>query len=385
MYNLPVFLSFLWGFFWSLPLSILPSFHGAKIDDMIMLILLFIFLCHGKVNIKLIAFLFVVISYSTVYLIFSDFDNDPIAIYVRIIQSMLLVLFSYFLIKNKLIIPSFKGVILGGCISLFFFFSFVFKNVDFGLLIVKGSYLVKDAFQYSESDPFSIHVNSISNLYMFIFFCSLSLYLLSKKKIYLYMSFVFLLVPLLMITKGVLIGIMLFFLIIYNDCLKQKCGNKYFIIVTISMIFILLSSFLFYSNVERVFNEYNINMSSRDSIYISALHAISDNLLGYGLDSQNSIIYNYSGINYPAHNFFLSLALEQGIIAFIISISAIFIVLKKVISFSNVFGLGVLVAFLFTGMFGNLLYFYKLHFFAIGFTYFLGWNYFEEKNISNNK
>ena len=133
------------------------------------------------------------------------------------------------------------------------------------------------------------------------------------------------------------------------------------------------------------FNEYNITMSSRDSIYVSALYAISDNILGYGLDSQNSIIEKYSGINYPAHNFFLSVLLELGIIAFVLSVMVIILIFKKVINSYNTFALSVLIAFLFTGMFGNLLYFYKLHFFVIGFTYFSGWNYFEKKDISNYK
>ncbi|PMO17534.1 hypothetical protein BCT16_14970 [Vibrio sp. 10N.222.54.B6] len=292
---------------------------------------------------------------------------------------MLVVLFAYFLSKSHFKRAAFNGIILGGLISALLFFNFLASNIDTSLFITKGSYLVKDVFQYDDRNPFSIHVNSLSNLLMMCFFCSFWIYTKSSNRSYLIYSFVFLLVPTLMMTKGVILGLVLAFLIIGYEKLYRLYGRALIIvfILTGGLVFVFSLNY-----IHEFFSEFNINVSGRDNLYVGALRAFSDNFMGYGLDSQNTVLEQYTGINYPAHNFFLSVLLELGIFAFLFFLFVILGLFKHLINIEDKFSLAVFVAFFITGMFGNLLYFYKLHFFILCFTAYSGWLHVKKESTN---
>lgn len=368
-------LVFFWGFTWAMPLSYLPSFHGVKLDDLFLICLLFIFILIQKSNLKLIISIIAILIYCTVYLLYSLGEPalEPFPIYIRVIQCLLVILYASFLAESDLKRDAFNGVIFGGLISFFIFLHFILNNLELTLFVAKGSYIVKDSFQYNDSNPFSIHVNSLSNLFMFCFFCSVWCYQNSGKYIYKFSSFLFLAGPILMFTKGVILGVGVFAIILAEKKIRRKFGKTYLIAFLLSIVLLAILLTLSIENLFSLFTDYNITMSSRDSLYAGAISASFDNPLGYGFGSQNYIIEEYTGINYPAHNFFLSVLLELGLIALFFSLCFTIYFFLNVASKNHTYSLAVAVAFFITGMFGNLMYFYKLHFFIISFTLFTGW------------
>lgn len=361
------YLIFLYALFYALPLSaidFLPA--GIKLDDIILIVLLLIFIARVFLSRKqevisreILAFLLLTLAFSSIALIKSinnfpeqSYGDSAYTVYGRILQSLLIVLLVCFLSnRNEKSINMLKsGLLLGSSLSLLVFFYFFFTHVDFSTFGSRGVYFTKDIFQYSPDTPFYVHVNTLGSFFLISFFI---VFHQPRNNIYRVFSFIFLMPSLLLIAKGDLIALCLFFTIyLYQN--KRFRALFYYFILPVS----LFLAPVFYSVYESL-SQYRVYSSGRNEIYSAALDGILNNPLGYGLGVQNQMIFQKTGINFPAHNILLSIGVELGLVYLFL------VVLYFMIWFFNnrrsYYQVGIVVCYVAIGFFGNAMYFYKFH------------------------
>ncbi|WP_341864737.1 O-antigen ligase family protein, partial [Buttiauxella ferragutiae] len=162
---------------------------------------------------------------------------------------------------------------------------------------------------------------------------------------------------LLLISKGDLVAMAFFFGYIFFN--KNKTRRLFLVFLTGVTLAFLPSLLMYYSSLQK----YRLTSSDRDSIYTTALIRMLEQPFGYGLGSQNNVIFEGSGINFPAHNFFLSIGLEFGwlYLSLIVMFLAFWLIKSKVHISNKLF----FVSYLIIGFFGNAMYFYKYHTLAL--------------------
>lgn len=377
---------FLYGLFFALPLTALDIFpFGIKIDDVILISLLSALVLKsvfssgdGIINKYSLLFLMLTLTASTLSFLISNLNFDSylgdtaITVYFRVIQSLLIVLFMSLICNNKDFVGKLKwGILCGSLISLVVFMCFFIMHFDFSKFSYRGVYFTKDIFQYSKYLPFSIHVNTLSSFFLISFFL---LYLNNKK--YRYFSFLFILPSFLLIGKGDILAIVVFFTLLVLSKLK----NKYLFCACVAIIIILLSPYLY--NEYQSLSQYRVYTSGRNELYGTALQEILMNPFGYGLGSQNNILFAMTGINYPAHNVFLSLSIEFGVFY---SLLLSFLMIYWLVKSQDNINKYVFIAFLIIGLFGNAMYFYKYHTLAIFLSLFSLWRAAIDENSSDSK
>lgn len=361
------YLIFLYALFYALPLSaidFLPA--GIKLDDVILIFLLAIFVArvflNGKkerISREVLAFLLLTLIFSSVSLIksinfFPDqaYGDSAYTVYGRILQSLLIVLFVCFLQnRNEKSIKIFKsGLLCGSGLSLIVFFYFFFSHVNLSSFTSRGVYFTKDIFQYSPDTPFYVHVNTLGSFFLISFFI---LFHQPRRNFYKALSFVFLLPSLLLIAKGDVIALCLFFTIYFYQN-KRFRALLYYVLLPVC----LFLAPVFYSIYEGL-SQYRVYSSGRNEIYSAALDAILSNPLGYGLGVQNKIIFEKTGINFPAHNILLSVGIELGLIY--LFLIALYFFVWFFNNRKSYYQVGIVVCYIAIGFFGNAMYFYKFH------------------------
>lgn len=363
------FLLFFYGLFFSLPLVRLNLFiGGVKFDDFILALLTLSIFTSAVFNDKklnlnkhifsfvIITFFFASIAFYRNYLNFEmSTDDDNIIVFLRVIQSLMIFLVIGLIKGNDYNINFlYKGLLSGSSLSLILFLFYFFSHFDLTAFSSRGVYFTKDIFQYNEDSPFSIHVNTLGSLFLISFF--ILYFNLKRNRI---LAYLFIIPSLLLISKGDMLAVLAF--LGFKYFLKSQ--NKIFMAALFFIIFLALSPKLYDEYLSLA--QYRLYPSGRDELYTGAFEGIIRNPLGYGLGSQSNILYNITGIDYPAHNFFLSIGIEFGVfylIYVIFSMSVWFFKFKgKTYKY-------VLITYLIIGFFGNAMYFYKFHALAIAIT-----------------
>jgi len=134
-------LIFLYGLFFSLPLTMLDVLPGGvKFDDIVLIMILGVYLYRElstpgtvKMNKYFLLFIFITLSFAFFSFLISQFQSDPplgdtpLTVLSRILQSLLIV---FMLATNCLDIRSVtvlkKGIVIGTSISLLVFFVFFY-------------------------------------------------------------------------------------------------------------------------------------------------------------------------------------------------------------------------------------------------------------------
>lgn len=361
------YLIFLYALFFALPLSaidFLPA--GIKLDDVILIVLLAIFLARVFLSRKketlsrgVLAFLLLTLIFSSVALIKSinyfpeqSYGDSAYTVYGRILQSLLIILFVCFLAnRNERSIKMFKsGLLLGSSLSLIIFFYFFIAHVDLSSFASRGVYFTKDIFQYSPDTPFYVHVNTLGSFFLISFFI---LFYQPRSNIHKALSFIYLLPSLLLIAKGDVIALCLFFTIYFYQNKRFRALFYYFLLP----VFLFLAP-VFYSVYESL-SQYRVYSSGRNEIYSAALNGMLNNPFGYGLGVQNQIIFEKTGINFPAHNILLSVGVELGLVYLFLVVLYFFVWFLN--NRKSYYQLGIVVCYIAIGFFGNAMYFYKFH------------------------
>jgi len=367
-------LIFLYGLFFSLPLTMLDVLPGGvKFDDIVLIMILGVYLYRElstpgtvKMNKYFLLFIFITLSFAFFSFLISQFQSDPplgdtpLTVLSRILQSLLIV---FMLATNCLDIRSVtvlkKGIVIGTSISLLVFFVFFIMNVDVTKFSTRGVYFTKDIFQYNSYLPFSIHVNTLGSFFLIAFFIVYEM----KNKLS-FFSVIYLMPSIFLIGKGDIVAVSVFFALV----LLSKIKNKTFIISLVVLIVMLSLPILYQEYL--TLSQYRVYSSGRNEIYFAALTEILSNPIGSGLGYQNNVLFNLTGINYPAHNIFLSLSLELGVIYALILLLMSMIWLLKSSSEECKY---IFICFLIIGLFGNAMYFYKYHTLALFFCFYGLW------------
>lgn len=363
-------LVFLYGLLFSLPLTIiniLPS--GLKLDDIVLCILIAV-LINSKLkkdssfvlfNSYALIFILTTLCMSLIALIISInniqhyIGDDQWTVFFRVIQSILIITAITLLISNDISLkPLFNGIITGAAISLIVFLCFFYIHFDIAKFITRGVYFTKDIFQYLDYNPFTIHVNTLGSLFIIPFF--IIIFNDYSKKIK-FLSPLFLLPSILLISKGDLVALLFFFA--YSFFNKNKVRRLFFVFLGGVVLALMPSLLMYYSSLQK----YRLTSSDRDNIYHTAIVRFLEQPAGYGLGSQNNIIFSDSGINFPAHNFLLSTGLEFGwLYLLLVTVFFSMWLLKSNVKVANKV---IFTCYFIIGFFGNAMYFYKYHTLAL--------------------
>ncbi len=367
------FLLFLYGIFFALPLTslnILPG--GIKIDDIILFCLiptLPIVVYQKdkclKISLGYVLFLFLTLIFSFVSFYKGAAATDlymgdsPYTVISRVIQTVLIVTLLMFIKGASITLkPFFKGYVLSASLSLLIFFSYYFSKVDLASFSSRGVYFAKDIFQYNDDLPFTVHVNTLGSFFLIAFFIIKSNY-----KRFDIFSYLFLIPSFLLISKGDILAILVYFAYVF-----YKKNNLTSLLVILTSFFLVMVSPLLY-DMYMGLAQYRVYTSGRDELYEGAISSILNNPMGYGLGMQNNVLWQVTGIDFPAHNIFLSIGLEWGMVYLVCSL--IFLTLG--VYASNPKNRIIFLSFLIIGLFGNAMYFYKFHSLALALSLFGLW------------
>ncbi|CNH18718.1 Uncharacterised protein [Yersinia kristensenii] len=354
----------IYGFLFSLPLIILNVLpFGLKLDDLVMMVILFFLVIFNfKSGVRINKYILLFISVSAFFSILAFLNSsinikeymgdNSVTVFLRVIQSLLIILLFSMIYSNPVFLGSiYKGFIFGSSISLIIFLYYLAIHIDLSKFIDRGVYFTKDIFQYTDDTPFTVHVNTLGSFFLISFFL---IFFKSNTWIGKLTSFIFLLPSFLLIAKGDLVAIFVFFMCLYLGKSKVRRLYLYGFISSCLVFFPVILSF--YSSLR----EYRVYTSERDGIYLGAFYRIFENPFGYGLGSQNNIIYDAVGVNFPAHNIFLSIGLEFGWFYLFFVMTFLFLCFFKSKKIDNKNKL-VFICYLIIGLFGNAMYFYKYH------------------------
>ncbi|MDT7008627.1 hypothetical protein [Enterobacter cancerogenus] len=367
-------LLFLYGFFFALPLTALNLIPGGmKVDDLILFLILsllplMMYKRDRRIVVSVFYLLFFIITLIFAFISFykgisnsDEFMGDSaFTVISRIIQSLLILTFLILIRSSAYTLQYFfKGFLIAATISLIIFFLYYISKINFATFVSRGVYFAKDIFQYNEDLPFTVHVNTLGSFFLIAFFIIKSNF--PRYGLY---SYAFLAPAFLLISKGDIFAILVYFGYIFY---KKNNINALIIIIFFSLI-VVLSPWLY--EIYLSLSEYKVYTSGRNELYGAAVKSIISNPFGYGLGMQNNVLFSMTGIDFPAHNIFLSIGIEFGVFYLVFSI--LFIIFgmyactlnNRVIFFS----------FLIIGMFGNAMYFYKFHSLAIGLCVFGLWH-----------
>ncbi len=148
-----------------------------------------------------------------------------------------------------------------------------------------------------------MHINTVGTILLLSIYLNLLKFQVTRNKVYVLLSAFMLLPSIMLLSKG--------------DLLADFNSSRLFLFFEIKdvvFVFVCLA-------VSGLIAGYGLNLakfdSTREALYSTALQAFISNPHGYGIGTERQVIFASSGINYPAHNFLLSAALETGVLGVI--------------------------------------------------------------------
>jgi hypothetical protein len=232
------------------------------------------------------------------------------------------------------------GPVLALCIVFYLIF---ILDYSFDLLLDNQQYY-KDFFN-GKTTFLSVHINTVGTILLLSIYLNLLKFQVTRNKVYVLLSAFMLLPSIMLLSKGDLLAILI--ALVFFCFSKLKMSYLFFVCLAVG----------------GLIAGYGLNLakfdSTREALYSTALQAFISNPHGYGIGTERQVIFASSGINYPAHNFLLSAALETGVLGVIFFLALIlYSYLRNKDSVARAF----LIAFVVVGSFGNVMYFYKYHF-----------------------
>lgn len=317
-----------------------------KLDEFLLVFLALAFLFSRRPRLVLFGYAFFILVYmfygaALVYISGLIVNYD---VFFRILQILLII------IVMSMMSDSEKTAMLDGIanwgpvFALLIVFYLVFK-LDYSMSVLLGSQQHYKDFFNSEDSFLSVHVNTVGTVLLLSIYLNVLKYQVTGRALYLVLCLFMLLPPLMLLSKGDLLAIVL--ALVFLCFAKFKVSYLFFLFLALGGVVAL---------VGLDFSQFD---PTREILYSTALKAFFQNPLGYGIGTESQVIFELSGVDYPAHNFLLSAALETGVLGVIFFLTLIvYSYCKNKSPLARAF----LLAFVVVGSFGNVMYFYKYHF-----------------------
>jgi hypothetical protein len=347
----------LYGFFFFLPLGFIPRVGFVKVDDLLLVFILAFFVISRGVNLNFLLCLLIVLCIVILKLTFSPMGIAQFEIVMRVIQCALVVLMASFVgpYRRDLV----NGLLCGGAIVSMVFYYYFISNFKTDSLLL-SLYAVKDYFMYVNDGIYSVHINTIMAIVMASFIFSFERYQYEKKRSYLFLMLFFIAILFVSVSKNAVLAIIFSFSIFYY--VQVRSLTKVIVMSLMVLSLIPITTFVI-KNIDTL----ELIASNRFEIYSTSFDLIVDDpFSSAGLGMQTKALSEATGLNYPAHNAILSIGLEFGFFYALFFLTALILLLSKTKGIYSILFL----AFMFTGMFSNLLYFYKYHFFMLAIAWY---------------
>lgn len=213
---------------------------------------------------------------------------------------------------------------------------------------------------------FNLHPNTYGIISLFGSFACYQLYDMSKNNIWLKLAAFILLSPFILLIRRDIVAILVAFVIFIYPFINvtNKIKITFGIMCTIiPYLFFTESGTALYDSLTSVNYATGEGTSYRNLIWAAAFEAIIKNPLGYGFDTEVTLINNFSMLylDFAAHNSYLSIVIELGFFALFILIGFVVFGYTTAIKYENYILCFFLSLPLISGFAGNGMYLYKYH------------------------
>lgn len=300
-----------------------------------------------------ISFISVAIVYGLTLRYFSSVEGVEFSQYSLLrVCGILLYCVAFGVVLRKYVFVLLKGIVLGGAMTVLILLLLGISTLaESGL---SGAYDLKDA----ASSLSELHVNTFGAIAMLTSFSAYLLWRRTGRRVFLGVMIVAMMVPLLYLIRrdiaGILAGVS--YLLFMSSMSGRKRFSILFGLTVVCAVSVALMGQVLIDAFAVDF-ETGKGMAKREVLYAAAIQAILNQPLGYGWGSEKSIFELWYGLSHVAHNAYLSMAIELGVIFPITLIAFVFWV------FFSERDVGVkffIVVFMVESLFGNGLFFYKV-------------------------
>lgn len=341
------YLCYMLGVLIVFPLKILSvGSVNYKFDEILLVFIFVILFCTRRIAFRPLVYcglIFLYFAYGTLAILDSGLVTNY-QVYFRLLQIVLIIVVMSIMSDGERV-KMLNGIASWGpvfALCIVFYLIFI-SGYSFDLLFGNQQYY-KDFFN-GENTFLSVHINTVGTILLLSIYLNLLKFQVTRNKVYILLSAIMLLPSIMLLSKGDLLAILIASVFLCFS--KQKIAYLFFVCLAAGG---LIAS-------------YSLNFAefdpTREALYSTALQAFIDNPYGYGIGTERQVIFAYSGINYPAHNFLLSAALEAGVLGVVFFLALILYSYRRN---KDPVARAFLIAFVVVGSFGNVMYFYKYHF-----------------------
>ena len=317
-----------------------------KLDEFLLVFIGVVFLCARHAKPVMFGYVFIVMAYVfygaiLVYMSGLVVNYD---VFFRILQVLLVIIVMSMMsdVEKTAMLDGMANW--GPVFALLIVFYLVFK-LDYSASVLVGSQQHYKDFFNGPYSFLSVHINTVGTVLLLSIYLNLLKYKVTGKAVYFLLSIFMLLPPLMLFSKGDLLAVTL--ALVYLCFARFRVSKLFFVFLALGAV------------IAAIGWDFSRFDPTREVLYSAALKAFIQNPFGYGIGTESQVIFALSGIDYPAHNFLLSAAIEAGVlgVAFFLAL-VIYSYRRNKSTLARAF----LLAFVVVGSFGNVMYFYKYHF-----------------------
>lgn len=341
------YLCYLLGVLMVFPVKIL-DFSGVnyKLDEFLLVFLAVVFLCARHAKPVLFCYALFVLFYLFLGAVLVYISGLVInyEVFLRILQ-ILLVIIVMSMMSDVEKTAMLDGIANWGPVFALLMVCYLVFALDYSASVSLASQQYYKDFFNSKDSFLSVHINTVGTILLLSIYLNLLKYQVTGRAVYLLLGIFMLLPPLMLLSKGDILAVVLAMVFLCFARLRVS-----------SLFFMCLA---FGGVVAAIGWDFSRFDPTREVLYSTALKAFIQNPFGYGIGTESQVIFALSGIDYPAHNFLLSAAIETGVLGVIFFLVLIFYSYWRN---KSPLARAFLLAFVVVGSFGNVMYFYKYHF-----------------------
>ncbi|WP_135287773.1 hypothetical protein [Pseudomonas kairouanensis] len=317
-----------------------------KLDEFLLVFIGMVYLCARHAKPVMLGYIFIVLFYFFygVILVYVSGLVVNYDVFFRILQ-VLLVIIVMSLMSDVEKTAMLDGMANWGPVFALLIVFYLVFNLDYSAsILVESQQYYKDFFNGPYSF-LSVHINTVGAVLLLSIYLNLLKYKVTGNTMYLLLSMFMLLPPLMLLSKGDVLAVAL--ALVYLYFAKFRVPNLFFAFLALAAV------------IAAVSGDFSRFDPTREILYSTALEAFIQNPFGYGIGTESQVIFALSGVNYPAHNFLLSAAIETGVVGVAFFLALVIYSYRRN---KSLLARAFLLAFVVVGSFGNVMYFYKYHF-----------------------